>query len=352
MTRSRPTASLSRCANARSGCPSLKSAEPAMICCAPAASTSCARSRVRMPPPTRHESAPAICRTIARLSPQSSAASRSMTCTFGKRSNRCTQRKTSSSLIASRSPCTSCTTAPPWRSMEGISMFSSYGVSRATVYHEGPKKSHERHENTKATKQNDLFRAFREFSCFSWCGSGSSWKPSQPHGYAPLLKVKLERPYARFRVMKDRRRERRVGAAGREDVDEVIEAAGAAGGDDRDRHGRRHGGRHRAVGAGLDGRGGVGFGADAASDRKRNEELASDARDCVRQRAPRFEGRRDIENHQLVDAFGVVSPRQLGRIAGRPQSFEVDALDDLAVPDVKAGDDAFREHRCRGAHGG
>ena len=34
-----------------------------MICCAPAASTSRARSIVRMPPPTRHDRRPAICRT-------------------------------------------------------------------------------------------------------------------------------------------------------------------------------------------------------------------------------------------------------------------------------------------------
>ena len=33
----------------------MNSDEPAMTCCAPAASTSCARSTVRMPPPTRHD---------------------------------------------------------------------------------------------------------------------------------------------------------------------------------------------------------------------------------------------------------------------------------------------------------
>ena len=41
MTRSAPTASASAFAKSRSGRPSLKSDDPAMICCAPAASTSC-----------------------------------------------------------------------------------------------------------------------------------------------------------------------------------------------------------------------------------------------------------------------------------------------------------------------
>ena len=42
--------------------------------------------------------------------------------------------------------------------------------------------------------------------------------------------------------------------------------------------------------------------------------------------------------------FGVVAARELGRIAGRAQPFEVDALDDLPVADVEAGDDAFGKH--------
>ena len=42
--------------------------------------------------------------------------------------------------------------------------------------------------------------------------------------------------------------------------------------------------------------------------------------------------------------FGVVAARQLRRIAGVAQPLEVDALDDLAVADVEAGDDALGEH--------
>ena len=55
--------------------------------------------------------------------------------------------------------------------------------------------------------------------------------------------------HAGFRVVEDRRGERGVGAAGGEDVDEIIEAAGAARRDHRDRHGattRRRSARSRS----------------------------------------------------------------------------------------------------------
>ena len=52
----------------------------------------------------------------------------------------------------------------------------------------------------------------------------------------------------------------------------------------------------------------------------------------------------DVEDDELVDALAVVAARELGRIAGAPQPLEVDALDDLAVADVEAGDDAFGQH--------
>ena len=51
--------------------------------------------------------------------------------------------------------------------------------------------------------------------------------------------------------MKDRRGERGVGAAGREHVHEMLEAAGAARGDHRNRDRGRHRGGQRAVEAGL-----------------------------------------------------------------------------------------------------
>ena len=89
----------------------------------------------------------------------------------------------SGASIASFSPCTSWTTWPFWRSIEGISMSEP--------------------------DRNAVRRA------------GSRFRS------ATLV----------FGVVKDRRGQRRVGVAAREDVGEVVEAAGAARGDDRDVHG-------------------------------------------------------------------------------------------------------------------
>ena len=71
------------------------------------------------------------------------------------------------------------------------------------------------------------------------------------------------------------------------------------------------------VGAGLDGRRRVGFRPDAAADGERDEQLARDGANRVGQRAALLERRGDVEDDELVDAFAVVAPRQLGRIAGR-----------------------------------
>ena len=60
-----------------------------------------------------------------------------------------------------------------------------------------------------------------------------------------------------------------------------------------------------------------------------------------------LERRGDVEDDELVDAFDVVAARELRRIAGDAQPLEVDALDDLAVADVEAGDDALGEHHTR-----
>ena len=70
--------------------------------------------------------------------------------------------------------------------------------------------------------------------------------------------------------------------------------------------------------------------------------LRATSRDRPGQRAPRLERRRDVEDDDLVDALDVVARRQLGRIAGRPQPFELHALDDLSVADVETRDDPLR----------
>ena len=121
MIRSEPTAEASAAAKSGSGRPSRNSDEPTMTAVAPWPSTARARSMVRIPPPTRHASRGAIDRTSASLVPEPIAASRSMTCTRGKSWNFRTQPSMSSEAMAGRSPWMSCTTCPPFRSMEGIS---------------------------------------------------------------------------------------------------------------------------------------------------------------------------------------------------------------------------------------
>ena len=59
--------------------------------------------------------------------------------------------------------------------------------------------------------------------------------------------------------------------------------------------------------------------------------------------------RRDVEEHQLVGAFGVVAGGQLHRVAGVAQADEVDALDDAAVGDVEARDDPGGAHTGDGS---
>jgi hypothetical protein len=84
--------------------------------------------------------------------------------------------------------------------------------------------------------------------------------------------------------------------------------------------------------------------ASSATDGERDEQALRDGADRVEQRAAAFDRRGDVEHRQLVDALLVVARRELGRIAGLAQPFEVDALDDGAVANVEAGDEPFGEH--------
>src|SRR6266487_2664627 len=77
----------------------------------------------------------------------------------------------------------------------------------------------------------------------------SSWLKTYRN--AMVLQMQFERPHARLGVVKDRRGERGVGAAGREHLHEMIEAAGAARGDHGNGDRSRHGGGERAVEPGL-----------------------------------------------------------------------------------------------------
>ena len=64
---------------------------------------------------------------------------------------------------------------------------------------------------------------------------------------------------------------------------------------------------------GVDRRRRIVFGADAAADGQREEDLARDGADRARERLAAFERGRDVEDDDLVDAFDVVAPRQLAR---------------------------------------
>ena len=128
--------------------------------------------------------------------------------------------------MASRSPWTSWTMRPPWRSMDGISMCSRVSTSRT---------------GTPRGRARNCFELPRPRAR----RSGRSTPP------AP------------------RRRGRSVKTS-----DEVLERAGAAGRDHRDRHGGRNGGRQLAVEAGI------------ACRRDRSRSAGSRRRRAPRPRAP------------------------------------------------------------------
>ena len=145
-------------------------------------------------------------------------------------------------------------------------------------------------------------------------------------------------------------------AAADVDPEAVVLALGVDGDDDRlaavaprqrgdqRRPGERGGVDAHLVGAGLDGRLGVVFAADAAPDAQRQEYLARDRPDGLRQGLAPLDGRGDVEDDHFVDALPVVPGGQRGGVARAPQTLEIDAFDDRAVANVEAGDDAFRQH--------
>ena len=87
----------------------------------------------------------------------------------------------------------------------------------------------------------------------------------------------------------------------------------------------------------------------AAADRQRHEtDLGRTAHD-VEQDAAVLVARGDVEEAEFVRARPVVGDGALDRIAGVAQVDEIDALDDAAVLDVEAGDDAGFKHWFRSA---
>ena len=66
--------------------------------------------------------------------------------------------------------------------------------------------------------------------------------------------------------------------------------------------------------------------------------------DHVERGRPRLVAGGDVEEDQLVGAFGVVARGLLDRIAGIPQRLEMHTLDHPATGDVETGNDAAGEH--------
>src|SRR5262249_12966032 len=111
-----------------------------------------------------------------------------------------------------RSPCTSWTTLPLRRSIEGMSMrnrLNGYSVIRLC----------------RSNRANRVDRVNR-----------STGFPGQAHRYAARVQMLFEIRDGVLRVMEDRGRQRRVGSSAGEHIDEVLERSGAAGGNHRDLH--------------------------------------------------------------------------------------------------------------------
>ena len=87
-------------------------------------------------------------------------------------------------------------------------------------------------------------------------------------------------------------------------------------------------------------------GPDAAADGERDERPARRPLDDLEERAAALGRGRDVEEDELVGAFGRVALGELGRIALVDEVDEAGALDDAAVGDVEARDHAVAQHQA------
>ena len=83
--------------------------------------------------------------------------------------------------------------------------------------------------------------------------------------------------------------------------------------------------------------------ANAASSGKRNGQFRGDTPDGSEKSRAVVARRGNVQHHQFVGAFGVITRRQSAGIAGIAQSNEVDALDDAFAVGVEARNDAMRQ---------
>ncbi len=81
--------------------------------------------------------------------------------------------------------------------------------------------------------------------------------------------------------------------------------------------------------------------ADAAAHGERHEDLRSRAAHHIDHGAAALMAGGDVQKDDLVRALFIVHHRIIDWIAHFFDAHEIDALDDLAVADVQAGNDAF-----------
>ena len=82
----------------------------------------------------------------------------------------------------------------------------------------------------------------------------------------------------------------------------------------------------------------------AAPDRERDRQLLGGALDELERGSPPLDRRRDVQEDELVRAELRIAGRELDRVPDVTQRLEADALDDPAVRDVEAGDQALLDH--------
>ncbi len=85
-------------------------------------------------------------------------------------------------------------------------------------------------------------------------------------------------------------------------------------------------------------------GAHSPADGERDEDLFCDLLHDVQHRVAGVARRGDVEEHELVGAFGVVTRRQLDGVAHVTDADEVDALHDAPRVDVETRDHADGKH--------
>ena len=87
--------------------------------------------------------------------------------------------------------------------------------------------------------------------------------------------------------------------------------------------------------------------ADPPADGERDEHFLGDSADHLDGRVTLIARRRDVEEHELVGALGVVAGGELDGVAGIAQIDELSALDNPPAGDIEARHDSGHVHDVR-----